>query len=55
MTWPNFRELGFFIGGSFSGLHPVFLFKIVSSGPRESVADTLFAASIRCSSSAPEQ
>jgi hypothetical protein len=27
MKKPNSNQLGFFIGGAFSGLHPVFLFE----------------------------
>ncbi|GEM_PF-7034180 len=34
--------------------YPFALLRIVSTGPRESVADTLFAASISNPSSAPE-
>ena len=40
--------------GAKSAANSHFLFKIVSTGPRESVADTIFAASIGCPSSAPE-
>ena len=49
--WP-FSFSGDFRG--FSAFHPCLLFKIVRTGPRESVADTIFAASISCPSSAPE-
>ena len=40
--------------GLLRGGHPVFLLKIVNAGPRESVDDALFAASISCPSSAVE-
>ena len=49
--WP-FSFSGDFRG--FSDFHPCLLFKIVRTGPLESVADTIFAASISCPSSAPE-
>jgi hypothetical protein len=40
--------------GTFAWHHPVFFLKIVKAGPRESVDDALFAASISCPSSAVE-